>query len=75
MMEKNLPKDTKVQKTRERFQQSYALSYANDCSNKWWNVLVRMLLPQLTNYRMRARERLNDFTILLEILMPLKKIA
>ena len=60
--------------TRERRQQSYA----NDCSNKsnkWWNVLVRMLLPQLTNDTMRAPERLNDFTILLEIFMPLKKIA
>ena len=51
------------------------MRYANDCSNKWWNVLVRMLLPQPTNDTMRARERLNDFTILLEILMPLKKIA
>ena len=38
-------------------------------------MLVRMLLRQLTIDTMRAPERLNDFTILLEISMPLKKIA
>lgn len=36
-------------------------AHAATATDKWYNV--------------RAPERLNDFTILLEILMPLKKIA